>query len=91
MSKQTHWENIYETKDPNNVSWFQPHLQNSLDLIDSAQLDANAQIIDIGGGASTLVDDLLERSFKNVTVLDISQNALDKSKTRLGNKADFVN
>jgi len=55
MDKQKHWETIYETKEPTNVSWFQPHLQKSLALIESANLNVDAQIIDVGGGASTLV------------------------------------
>lgn len=91
MDKQNHWEHIYETKEPTDVSWFQPNLQKSLTLIDSASLKPDAQIIDIGGGASTLVDDLLERGFKNLTVLDISAKALEKTKHRLGSKADLVN
>lgn len=91
MDKKNHWENIYESKEPTNVSWFQPHLENSLALISSANLKADAQIIDVGGGASTLVDDLLTQNFKNLTVLDISANALEKSKARLGSKADLLN
>ena len=91
MNKQKHWEHIYETKEPTDVSWFQTHLQKSLTLIDSAGLKADAQIIDIGGGASTLIDDLLGRGFKNLTVLDISATALEKTKRRLGDKAAFVN
>ncbi len=91
MNKQQHWENIYETKEPTDVSWFQTHLQKSLALIDSANLNADAQIIDIGGGASTLVDDLLEKGFVNLTVLDISANALEKTKQRLDSKAASVN
>ena len=91
MNKRNHWENIYETKQPTDVSWFQPHLQKSLALINSANLDREARIIDVGGGASTLVDDLLARDFKHLTVLDISADALDKTKKRLGKKAAFVN
>lgn len=91
MDKQQHWEKIYETKEPTDVSWFQSHLQKSLAMIDSANLSPDAQIIDVGGGASTLVDDLLERGFKHLTVLDISANALDKTKERLGTKAALVN
>lgn len=91
MDRQSHWENIYKTKGPTNVSWFQPHQEKSLELIESANLSKDAQIIDVGGGASTLIDDLLEKGFENLTVLDISQNALDKTKARLGSKADLVN
>jgi ubiquinone/menaquinone biosynthesis C-methylase UbiE len=90
MDKQAHWENIYTVKDPPSVSWFQPHLSKSLELIDSASLDADAQIIDVGGGASTLVDDLLTRGFRNITVLDISSAALEKTKDRLGDQAEKV-
>ena len=90
MNRQTHWQNIYETKEPTNVSWFQPHLEKSLNLIDSVKLGAEAQIIDVGGGASTLVDDLLTRGFRNITVLDISSNALDKTRERIGKQADLV-
>jgi len=90
MDKQKHWESIYETKEPTEVSWFQTHLQKSLALIDSANLNTDARIIDVGGGASTLVDDLLRKGFKDLTVLDISAKALEKTKERLGNKAHFV-
>lgn len=90
MEKQNHWEQIYANKKPTDVSWFQTHLQKSLELIDAARLEKNAQVIDVGGGASTLVDDLLERGFKNLTVLDISANALDETKKRLGEKAVSV-
>ena len=91
MNKQKHWEHIYETKEPTDVSWFQTHLQKSLALIHSANLKPDAPIIDIGGGASTLIDDLLGRGFKNLTVLDISATALEKTKRRLGDKAALVN
>lgn len=90
MDKQKQWETIYETKEPTNVSWFQPHLQKSLASIESANLNADAQIIDVGGGASTLIDDLLRKGFKNLTVLDISANSLEKTKARLGDKAALV-
>ena len=84
MQKQVHWENIYATKDANKVSWFSEHLEPSIRLIESATLKPDAHIIDIGGGASTLVDDLLDRGFTNLTILDISANALGKIKDRLG-------
>lgn len=90
MNKQSHWENIYATKEVSSVSWFREHLEPSLELIDSAQLDRAASIIDVGGGASSLVDDLLDRGFSNLTVLDISANSLDKIKSRLGHKAAGV-
>jgi hypothetical protein len=90
MNSRNHWENIYRTKEPPDVSWFQPHQQKSLALIEVANLSPEAQIIDVGG-ASTLVDDLLLKGFRNLTVLDISAIALDRTKERLGSLADFVN
>ena len=90
MSKKDHWEEIYENKRTTDVSWFAPHLTASLELIDSAKLNSGAAIIDVGGGASTLVDDLLARGFTNITVLDISAAALEKTKERLGEHAAGV-
>ena len=90
MQKKEHWENVYATKGVAGVSWFREHLEPSLELIDSAGLSADAAIIDVGGGASTLVDDLLERGFSNITVLDISATAMEKVKERLGNRAAGV-
>jgi len=90
MDRQAHWQNVYETKAVDAVSWFREHLDRSLEMIGAARLGAEAQIIDVGGGASTLVDDLLERGFTNVTVLDISAAALEKAKLRLGDRAESV-
>ncbi len=87
---KTHWENIYKTKSPQEVSWYSPHLAKSLELIQSFNLPKNAAIIDIGGGASTFPDDLLAEGFHDVTVLDISSEALEVSKKRLGNKASTI-
>ena len=87
MQRQDHWERIYTTKAVNEVSWFREHLEPSLELIGSADLGSDAAIIDVGGGASTLVDDLLDRGFSNLTVLDISSAALDRTKERLGDRA----
>jgi 2-polyprenyl-3-methyl-5-hydroxy-6-metoxy-1,4-benzoquinol methylase len=86
----SHWENIYKTKAPDNVSWFRPHLERSLSLIERAVPEHTATIIDVGGGESTLVDDLLARGYSNLTVLDISQKALAVTKERLGQSADSV-
>ena len=88
MDKQQHWNNIYATKDVKGVSWFREHLEPSLELIGSANLSPDAAILDVGGGASTLVDDLLDRGYTNVTVLDISSAALDGTKARLGDRAN---
>ncbi|MGC4054720.1 MAG: class I SAM-dependent methyltransferase [Paludibaculum sp.] len=88
---QAHWENVYERKGPDQVSWFRPHLEVSLALIErAAEGQRHASIIDVGGGASTLVDDLLSRGYENLTVLDISQNAIDAARSRLGDRARSV-
>ncbi len=89
-SKQQHWENIYQNKQPNEVSWTQEVPQISLDLIHSLGLPKSASIIDAGGGESRLVDFLLEEGFENITVLDISANAIERAKKRLGEKAAKV-
>src|SRR6266700_7877551 len=84
MDAQRHWENIYGKKAADAVSWYRPHLETSLELIDRAAPESSSSIIDIGGGESTLVDDLLARGYKNISVLDISQTAVDANKKRLG-------
>ena len=90
MDVKTHWEKIYRTKPPESVSWYAAHLETSLALIERASSARSASIIDIGGGESTLVDDLLLRGYKNLTVLDISQTAIEVTKKRLGPAADCV-
>ena len=90
MNVQNHWERIYGTKAAETVSWYRPHLETSLQLIERAAPDLSASIIDVGGGESTLVDDLLARGYKNVTVLDVSQTAIDVSKERLGAGSERV-
>lgn len=86
-----HWDKIYATKQPNEVSWTQEIPTTSLDFIHSFGLPKTAKIIDVGGGESKLVDCLLDEGYENITVLDISKNALDKAKKRLGEKARKVN
>lgn len=83
MDAQDHWERIYKKKAPDAVSWYRPHLEMSLELIQRATADRSASIIDVGGGESTLVDDLLARGYRNLTILDISQTAIDVTKKRL--------
>jgi 2-polyprenyl-3-methyl-5-hydroxy-6-metoxy-1,4-benzoquinol methylase len=83
MDITAHWQQIYATKKPNEVSWYRPHLDLSLDLIGRAARDPDASIIDVGGGESTLVDDLLGRGYRDVTVLDLSANALEVARQRV--------
>ncbi|MDZ4806482.1 MAG: class I SAM-dependent methyltransferase [Candidatus Eisenbacteria bacterium] len=90
MKGGDHWEKIYTTKPVDKVSWYTPHLALSLDLLDAAKLPLNAAIIDVGGGASTLVDDLLDRGHTDVTVLDLSASAIESAKGRLGPRASAV-
>ena len=85
-----HWENIYQIKKPDEMSWHQDKPNTSLDLIVEIDLDKSAEIIDVGAGDSKLVDNLTDIGFRNVTVLDISSSALKKSEKRLGKKADSV-
>ncbi|BCK86442.1 hypothetical protein MIZ01_0198 [Sideroxyarcus emersonii] len=84
MQPKDHWETVYATKPTDTVSWFQPHAQLSLDLIKAATADKDAGIIDVGGGASTLVDDLLAEGYRDLTVLDLSAAALNAARQRLG-------
>lgn len=88
--RKNHWETVYETKTPDQVSWTQEIPYTSLEFIQSYNLDKSAKIIDIGGGDSKLVDFLLDKGFENITVLDISSKALEKAKQRLGDKASKV-
>ncbi len=90
MDRKNHWETVYNTKNPDEVSWTQEVPQISLDFIHSLQMDKSARIIDVGGGDSKLVDYLLNEGFENVTVLDISGKALERAKKRLGDKAHKV-
>ena len=90
-TRQKHWDTVYETKNPDQVSWTQEVPKTSLDFIHSFGLTKTAKIIDIGGGDSKLADYLLDEGFENITVLDISAKALDKAKKRLGDKAHKIN
>lgn len=90
MDVQTHWEKIYTEKAPEAVSWYRPHLETSLTLIEEAAPGHSAAIIDVGGGESTLVDDLLARGCEKITVLDISQSAIEANKNRLGKASERV-
>lgn len=90
-ARKEHWEKIYATKQPNEVSWTQEVPKISLDFVHSFNLPKSAAIIDIGGGESKLVDYLLDEGYGNITVLDISEKALLRAKQRLGNRGTKVN
>lgn len=91
MDPKSHWDKVYGTKRPNEVSWYRSHLDVSLELIEEAAPNRDAQIIDVGGGESTLVDDLLARGYHRLSILDISVTALDVAQARLGDSANTVN
>lgn len=90
MSDRKHWDSVYTTRGSDHVSWFRPHLDRSLAFMDAAKIPLSASVIDVGGGASTLVDDLLDRGYSNVTVLDLSEAALQTARARLGKRAERV-
>jgi 2-polyprenyl-3-methyl-5-hydroxy-6-metoxy-1,4-benzoquinol methylase len=84
MDARAHWEKVHATKDPRQVSWFRPHIERSLELIERAAPDRRASILDVGAGQSTLVDDLLGLGYEHLTVLEISQTALNGLKEHVG-------
>lgn len=90
FDRKEHWETIYYTKALNKVSWYQPTPEISLQLIEDLSISKSAKIIDIGGGDSFLVDNLLALGYQNITVLDISKNAIQRAKKRLGTQAKNV-
>lgn len=90
MTGQAHWQDVYSRKSPLEVSWYQPEATTSLALIARTGLGPDAAIIDVGGGASTLVDSLLARGFHDITVLDLAGAALTASRARLGDRARTV-
>jgi 2-polyprenyl-3-methyl-5-hydroxy-6-metoxy-1,4-benzoquinol methylase len=90
-SSKQHWENVFGTKAPEEVSWFQNYPKTSIEFVDLFNLPLDANIIDIGGGDSHFVDALLDKGFKNIYVLDISSNAIERAKQRLGKSASNVN
>lgn len=89
-NNKSHWENVFATKNPNEVSWTQKYPKTAMNYLENLNLSKTANIIDIGGGDSNLVDVLLEKGFQNIWVLDISEFALERAKQRLGDKADLV-
>jgi SAM-dependent methyltransferase len=90
VDRQAHWEKVYSEKAVTSVSWYRPHLETSLELIERFAGSKRAAILDIGGGASTLVDDLLAAGYENVSILDIADEALEASRVRLGDAANRV-
>jgi 2-polyprenyl-3-methyl-5-hydroxy-6-metoxy-1,4-benzoquinol methylase len=90
MHKKAHWETVYSTKSSDSVSWFQEHAETSLNFIKSLHLEKSAAIIDVGGGASTLVDDLLVDGYLCLSVLDLSKAALETAKKRIGPNSENV-
>jgi trans-aconitate methyltransferase len=90
FNAKEHWDNIYQTKQPHEVSWTQQIPELSLQMIDHFHLPLTASIIDVGGGDSKLVDFLIAKGYRNITVLDISSRAIERAKQRLGEHADKV-
>jgi len=90
VDRQSHWQSIFQTRTSLEVSWYQPHLRASLELIGQIGLPPTASIIDVGAGDSTLVDDLLAHGFTRISLLDISSAALERVKTRLGSASDKI-
>ncbi len=90
MDEHAHWDAVHGGKRPQDTSWYRPHLDRSLRFIDQAGLSPDAAIIDVGGGASTLVDDLVARGYLDITVLDLSEIALEQARSRLGASAARV-
>jgi len=87
-----HWEEVYSNKESTEVSWYQQHPERSLELIKATGIDASASIIDIGGGASTLIDCLLAAGYQNLSVLDIAHGAIEQAKARLARSmAEWAN
>ncbi len=90
MDTESHWENVYSTKSADAVSWFQPQATRSLAIIKQLLPDTTGRILDVGGGASTLVDGLIEANYSNLSVLDLSSSALEVARNRLGPESDRV-
>ncbi|MDD5180378.1 MAG: class I SAM-dependent methyltransferase, partial [Gallionellaceae bacterium] len=90
MTGKSHWEKVYQAKPATQVSWFQEHAERSLQFIRNTGVAKDGHIMDVGGGASTLVDDLLRGGYRNLTVLDISAAALQAAQKRLGAAADKI-
>lgn len=90
MGRASHWQSVYSAMPPQDLGWYTPHLDESLELIERTGITPVDPILDVGGGASTLADDLLARGFRDITVLDLSENALAIARERLGTRAHRV-
>lgn len=90
MSGDNHWKRVYEKRPTEELTWYQPHLEISLGFIRSSNLPKDARIVDVGGGAATLVDDLLEEGYENLAIIDLAETALDAAQERLGERAATV-
>jgi SAM-dependent methyltransferase len=90
VNREEHWQKVYQTRAADAVSWYRPQLAMSLELLELAGLSTESRLIDVGGGASTLVDDLVARGLKGITVLDVSESGLAVARQRLGERARNV-
>ena len=90
INKKQHWENVFATKKETEVSWYQEKPETSLQFFERNNIPKTAKILEIGGGDSYLIDNLLEQRFESITLLDISENAIERIKKRLGEKAEKV-
>jgi len=90
LNRKKYWENIYQKKQPNEVGWYQPVPKTSLDFVKNFEIPKTAKIIDVGGGDSFFVDNLLDLGYQDITVLDISDEAINRAKQRLGARSAKV-
>lgn len=90
MTREQHWQKVYEQRAPDEVSWYRPHLERSLAFIELCNLTADARIVDVGGGTSTLSEDLLDQGFRNLAVIDLADAALQTARDRLGSRAGHI-
>jgi ubiquinone/menaquinone biosynthesis C-methylase UbiE len=90
LENEKHWRRVFQTRAPNEVSWYQPHLELSFQMISRSGVHPDSRLLDVGGGDSTLVDDLVRDGFSDVTVLDIASSAIERAKYRLGNASTKI-